>query len=164
MPYIETKVYSDGGHYIAIPPENFPSKQRKRKKPKPTTTPKTDGTPPTTPKEKFETAYKESQSLPKRERKKYIADKLKAEFKTAEQVKEFVESNIERKKINAAKRRVRLMRKVYLQEWNYFVTVTLFYGHSDLWTLRLICLFGFWSVAQRKAEVNGKNFCARFEY
>ncbi|MDE7329290.1 MAG: hypothetical protein K2N57_06105 [Clostridia bacterium] len=36
MPYIGTKVYSDGGHYIAIPPENFPSKQRKRKKPKPT--------------------------------------------------------------------------------------------------------------------------------
>ena len=110
MPYIETKVYSDGGHYIAIPPENFPSKQRKRKKPKPkpTTKPKTDGTPPTTPKDKFETAYKESQSLPKRERKKYIAEKLKAEFKTAEQVKEFVESNIECKKNNAYKRYTRL--------------------------------------------------------
>ena len=125
MPYIGTKVYSDGGHYIAIPPENFPSKQRKRKKPKPTTTPKTDGTPPTTPKEKFETAYKESQSLPKRERKKYIADKLKAEFKTAEQLKEFIAQNIERKKINAYKRYTRLWRKVHLQsEWNYFVTFT----------------------------------------
>ncbi len=127
MPYIETKVYSDGGHYIAIPPENFPSKQRKRKKPKPkpTTKPKTDGTPPTTPKDKFETAYKESQSLPKRERKKYIAEKLKAEFKTAEQVKEFVESNIECKKNNAYKRYTRLWRKVHLQsEWNYFVTFT----------------------------------------
>ena len=55
MPYIGTKVYSDGGHYIAIPLENFPSKQRKRKKPKPTTTPKTDGTPPTTPKDKRRT-------------------------------------------------------------------------------------------------------------
>lgn len=141
MPYIGTKVYSDGGHYIAIPPENFPSKQRKRKKPKPTTTPKTDGTPPTTPKEKFETAYKESQSLPKRERKKYIADKLKAEFKTAEQVKEFVESNIERKKNNAYKRYTRLWRKVHLQkEWNYFVTLTYFYGHYSL--LRMIILEG----------------------
>lgn len=127
MPYIGTKVYSDGGHYIAIPPENFPSKQRKRKKPKPkpTTKPKTDGTPPTTPKEKFETAYKESQALPKRERKKYIADKLKAEFKTAEQVKEFVDNNMERKKNNAYKRYTRLWRKVHLQkEWNYFVTFT----------------------------------------
>lgn len=110
MPYKDTKVYSDGSHYIAIPPENFPSKQRKRKKPKPkpTTKPKTDGTPPTTSKDKFETAYKESQSLPKRERKKYIADKLKDDFKTTEQVKEFVESNIERKKNNAYKRYTRL--------------------------------------------------------
>lgn len=127
MPYKDTKVYSDGSHYIAIPPENFPSKQRKRKKPKPkpTTKPKTDGTPPTTPKDKFETAYKESQSLPKRERKKYIADKLKAEFKNAEQLKEFVAQNIERKKINAYKRYTRLWRKVHLQsEWNYFVTFT----------------------------------------
>ena len=127
MPYKDTKVYSDGSHYIAIPPENFPSKQRKRKKPKPkpTTKPKTDGTPPTTSKDKFETAYKESQSLPKRERKKYIADKLKDDFKTTEQVKEFVESNIERKKNNAYKRYTRLWRKVHLQkEWNYFVTFT----------------------------------------
>lgn len=127
MPYIGTKVYSDGGHYIAIPPENFPSKQRKRKKPKPkpTAKPKTDGTPPTTLKDKFETAYKESQSLPKRERKKYIADKLKDEFKTAEQVKEFVDSNIERKKNNVYKRYTRLWRKVHLQkEWNFFVTFT----------------------------------------
>lgn len=127
MPYIGTKVYSDGSHYIAIPPENFPSKQRKRNKPKPkpTTKPKTDGTPPTTPKEKFETAYKESQALPKRERKKYIADKLKAEFKTAEQVKEFVDNNMERKKNNAYKRYTRLWRKVHLQkEWNFFVTFT----------------------------------------
>lgn len=127
MPYKDTKVYSDGSHYIAIPPENFPSKQRKRNKPKPkpTTKPKTDGTPPTTPKEKFETAYKESQALPKRERKKYIADKLKDEFKNAEQLKVFVAQNIERKKINAYKRYTRLWRKVHLQkEWNYFVTFT----------------------------------------
>ena len=45
-------------------------------------------------------------------------------FPNEEHEKEFIESNIERKKINAAKRRVRLMRKVYLQEWNYFVTFT----------------------------------------
>ena len=123
MPYRETKVYFDGGHYIAIPSENFPSNTRKRKKLKPPK-PKQNENTPTTPKDKFETAYKESQSLPKRERKKYIADKLKAEFKTAEQVKEFVESNIERKKNNAYKRYTRLWRKVHLQnEWNYFVTL-----------------------------------------
>lgn len=125
MPYIGTKVYTDGSHYIAIPPENFPSR-KKRRKPKPPTNQKTDETPPTaTPKEKFETAYAESQKLPKRERKKYITEQMKAEFKTAEQVKEFVESNIERKKNNAYKRYTRLWRKVHLQkEWNYFVTFT----------------------------------------
>lgn len=124
MPYIGTKVYSDGSHYIAIPPENFPSR-KKRRKPKPPTNPKTDGTPPTTPKERFETAYAESQKLPKRERKKYIAEKLKDDFKTDEKLKEFVSENIERKKNNAYKRYTRLWRKVNLQgEWNFFVTFT----------------------------------------
>lgn len=125
MPYIGTKVYTDGSHYIAIPPENFPSR-KKRRKPKPPTNPKADETPPTTtPKEKFETAYSESQKLPKRERKKYITEQLKDDFKTAEQVNEFVTQNIERKKINAYKRYTRLWRKVNLQgEWHYFVTFT----------------------------------------
>lgn len=119
MPYIGTKVYSDGGHYIAIPPENFPSR-KKRRKPKPTTVKAVD-----TQKEKFETAYAESQKLPKRERKKYITEQMKDDFKTDEQLKEFVESNIERKKNNAYKRYTRLWRKVHLQkEWNFFVTFT----------------------------------------
>lgn len=118
MPYQNTKVYYDGSHYIAIPPENFPRRKR-RYKPKPKNEEKPD-----TPKTKFETAYQESQALPRREWKKYIKEQLKGDFKTAEQVKAFVESNIERKKINAMKRRSRLMRKVYLQTWNYFVTFT----------------------------------------
>lgn len=122
MPYREAKVYFDGSHYIAIPPENFPSGKRKRRKPKPkpTTTKRED-----IPKEKFETAYAESQSLPKRERKKYIKEKLQGEFQTDEQLKEFVAQNIERKKINAIKREIRLWRKIYTQgEWHFFVTFT----------------------------------------
>ena len=75
-------------------------------------------------KQKFETAYAESQSLPKRERKKYIAEKMRSEFSTTEQAIDYIEQNIERKKNNLAKRRVRLWRKIYLQEWNYFVTFT----------------------------------------
>ena len=120
MPYKDTKVYTDGSHYIAIPPDNFPSKKKKRRKPKPTTAKTVD-----TQKEKFETAYTESQKLPKRERKKYITEQMKDDFKTAEQVNEFVTQNIERKKINAYKRYTRLWRKVNLQgEWHYFVTFT----------------------------------------
>lgn len=131
MPYINAKIYSDGGHYIAIPKENFPSEQRRRKKSNPKQLQmQTDGSPPT-PKEKFETAYAESQKLPKRERKTYITEKMKDDFQTAEQVTEFVTQNIERKKTNALKRYSRLMRKVYLQTWNYFVTVTHFYGHKN---------------------------------
>lgn len=127
MPYKDTKVYFDGSHYIAIPPENFTSGKRKRRKPKPQqTTIQTDETPPTpTPKEKFETAYKESQALPKRERKRYITEQMKDDFKTAEQLKEFVASNMQRMKINAIKRGIRLWRKIYTQgEWHYFVTFT----------------------------------------
>ncbi len=118
MSYQKAKVYHDGSHFIAMPPENF-SRHRRRYKPKPK---KEEA--PDSPKAKFETAYTESQNLPKRERKKYIKEKLQGTFPNEEHEKEFIESNIERKKINAAKRRVRLMRKVYLQEWNYFVTFT----------------------------------------
>ncbi len=124
MPYINAKVYSDGGHYIAIPKENFPSEQRKRKHLKPQQLKmQTDGSPPT-PKEKFETAYAESKKLPKRERKAYIAEQMKGEFATAEETTAFIESNTERMNNNAIRRKVRLWRKVNLQQWNYFVTFT----------------------------------------
>jgi len=119
MLYQKSKVYYDGSHYIAIPQENFKRKQFNRKRSKTTTTTIVDQT-----KQKFETAYAESQSLPERERKKYIAEKMRSEFSTTEQAIDYIEQNIERKKNNLAKRRVRLWRKIYLQEWNYFVTFT----------------------------------------
>ena len=117
MPYQESKIYFDGSHYIAVPKENFPS--RKGRKTVKKTIIQAD-----TQKERFETAYKESQTLPKRERKKYITEKLQDIFATTEKTAAFVTSNIERKKTNAAKRRIRLMRKVYLQKWNFFTTFT----------------------------------------
>lgn len=114
MPYKSAKIYYDGSHYIAIPKENFPSRSGKKKK----------QSKPTTKKQAFESAYKESKSLPRNERKEHIVNAIKDNFKSEEQVIEFVENNIERKKNNAIKRRVRLMRKIYLQEWNYFCTFT----------------------------------------
>lgn len=117
MPYQDSKIYFDGSHYIAVPKENFPS--RKGRKPTKNPIVQTD-----TPKTEFETAYRESQALPKRERKAYITERLKDTFRSEQEIASFVESNIERKKINAAKRRIRLMRKVYLQKWNYFITFT----------------------------------------
>lgn len=119
--YENVKVYYDGGHYIGIPPENFPhGKGCKRTSSKPKDTPEKSET-----KEKFETAYRESQSLPKREQKKYIAEQMKTEFSDDNERKAFVEQNLERKKTNAIKRRIRLWRKVYTQgKWDYFVTFT----------------------------------------
>ena len=116
MPIKDAKIYNDGSHFIAIPPENFTSGKHKKQPPKKTTQ--------DTKKQAFETAYKESMSLPKRERKKYIAEKLQGEFETAEQAKEYAAQNLERKKTNAAKRYTRIWRKVRLQQWNYFVTFT----------------------------------------
>lgn len=121
MPYPKAKVYYDGSHFIATPPENFPRRKRRYQ---PKKEEKLD-----TPKEKFETAYAESQSLPRRERKKYIKEQMKEVFSTEEETTAYVNSNIERKKNNAIKRRIRLWRKVNLQQWNYFVTVTHFYGY-----------------------------------
>ena len=118
MAYQDSKVYFDGGHYIAVPKENFPSRKGRNIPKK--NIPQTD-----TKKIKFETAYAESQALPKRERKQYIAEQLKDEFISEEQTKDYVKQQTERKRNNACKRYTRLWRKVYLQgTWNFFVTFT----------------------------------------
>ena len=59
---------------------------------------------PATPKDKFEIAYKESLSLPKRERKAHIKEQLKDTFKDKEELNTFVDNNVERMKRNAIKR------------------------------------------------------------
>lgn len=114
MSYKNCKIYFDSSNYIAIPSENFSHGKKQPKSPK-TQQPH---------KAEFETAYKNSQALPKRERKAFIVEQLKSEFNSPEQSKQYVEQQTERKKTNAIKRRVRLFRKVHLQEWNYFVTFT----------------------------------------
>ena len=120
------KVYNDGSHYVAIPKGAFPSgKGCKRRVTKPTKQqPPTTKSPPETTKERFETAYKESQSLPKRERKTHIKSALKGNFTDKATLNAFVDKNLERVKTNAIKRKVRLMRKLRLQRWDYFVTFT----------------------------------------
>lgn len=120
------KIYNDGSHFIAIPQGAYPSgKGSKRRVVKPTQQLSlTNESPPETPKERFEKAYKESQSLPKRERKAHIKAALKDKFSDKAELNAFVEKHTERMKTNAIKRRSRLMRKLYLQTWNYFVTFT----------------------------------------
>ncbi len=114
MPYMDCKIYYDGSNYIAIPSENFsrgkPSQSPKKQQPH---------------KAEFESAYKDSQTLPKKERKKYIAKQLKDCFTSEQETQAFIDEQTKRKRTNAIKRRVTLMRKVDLQQdWNYFVTFT----------------------------------------
>lgn len=122
----KAKIYHDGSHFVAIPKGAFPSgKGCKRHVVKPTEQqPPTTESPPETHKERFETAYKESLSLPKKERKKHIKEALGSDFADKTELKAFVDKNLERVKTNAIKRRVRLNRKLQLQRWDYFVTFT----------------------------------------
>lgn len=124
----DMKIYFDGSHYIGIPKGAFPSKKgRKRRVVKTmqqTPQEQTVETPPETTKERFEKAHKESQSLPKRERKAHIREVLAADFADKDDLTVFVDKHFERMKTNAIKRKVRLMRKLRLQDWDYFCTFT----------------------------------------
>lgn len=126
MNYKNTKIYHDGSHYIGIPQGVYPSgKHRKRRAVQnEQQLQKTDFIQTKTPKEVFDTAYKESLDKPKRERKEHIKSVMQDGIEDTENLDMFVEENMERKYTNAIKRKVRLMRKLHLQQWDYFVTFT----------------------------------------
>lgn len=75
-------------------------------------------------KELFEELYKESNGKTRAARKKFIIGKMKPYFKDEDSAICYVNSQFERKIRNLICRRVRLTRKVNLQEFNYFVTFT----------------------------------------
>ena len=77
-----------------------------------------------TKKELFNELYQEYAFLKKRERKEKLIAALRPYFKTDDATKHFVESNLERKLRNLIARRIRLTRKVNLQDFNFFVTFT----------------------------------------
>ena len=76
----------------------------------------------TTKKEVFERLYKESFDLKRNIRRKYIIDGMAGLFKDLKTAETYVDDNLERKKRNLICRRTRLVRKVNLQNFNYFVT------------------------------------------
>ena len=119
MPYKAAKISFDGSHYIATPKENFPQGHKRRRATRPLTDKETEK------KAQFEAAYKESQQLPRKERKACMQKAMEEAIPDKEQRKEYVERNNERKKTNAIRRKVRLSKKVNLQrEWSYFCTFT----------------------------------------
>ncbi len=109
----EAKVYFDGSNYIAIAPN--PKTQSKL-----TRTHKSHDER----KELFEKLYKDNIDKTKSERKEIINSELREHFETDEQCKEFIKENMNRKIHNKIERKMRLIRKVNQQHWNYFVTFT----------------------------------------
>ena len=109
----EAKVYFDGSNFIAIAPK-----------------PKTQGKPTVSSKahdekkELFEKLYKENIDKKKSERKAIISKELREQFDSDEQCNEYVKKNMERKTHNKIERKMRLIRKVNQQHWDYFVTFT----------------------------------------
>ena len=169
MPYPKCKIYSDGGHYIAIPHTTRPYRPRKKPKeevitvteevaeetqqpaaeqsapstedaPMPleetvsdtidcteiadTLSEKTTANRLMTKKELFEKLYARYQSLPRYKRKAAILKRMRHYFSDAEAARLYVETNTWRKTRNLIARRVRMVRKINLQAFNYFVTFT----------------------------------------
>ena len=119
MPYRAAKISFDGSHYIATPKENFPQGHKRRRPTRPLSVEEVEQ------KAQFEVAYKESQKLPRKERKAYMQKAMEETIPDKEQRKEYVERNNERKTTNKIRRKVRLAKKVNLQrEWNFFCTFT----------------------------------------
>lgn len=81
-------------------------------------------------KELFEELYNETRDKKRSERKKIITEKMLTYFRDKQATAEFVNAQFERKLRNIICRRLRLMRKINLQTFNYFCTVAHFYGHS----------------------------------
>ncbi len=77
-----------------------------------------------TKKELFNELYQQYLHLKKGERRERLIVALRPYFKTETAVKNYVDSNIERKRRNLICRRIRLTRKINLQTFTHFVTFT----------------------------------------
>ena len=120
MPFEETKVYFDGGHYIAI---QRTTRQGRRRKNQPEETIVFEGEKRTR-KEVFDELYTASEGTKKREIKAEILERMGEHFESEQEAAAFVEDNFQRRKRTFECRRIRLLRKAALQEFNYFCTFT----------------------------------------
>ena len=159
MFYPQCKIYHDGGHFIALPHTTRPGLRKRPKPPEELIAvaekidDKTDISSEEnnviennktvnksindikrvrllTKKELFNELYEECKDKHKHEKISFIVSRMAQYFKSKKETRTFVEINIERKQRNLICRKVRLYRKARLQSWNYFCTVTYFYGYS----------------------------------
>lgn len=152
--YPNAKIYFDGSHYIAIPHTERPSKKRYKEEefvveetsdsvsvrstkavpdgmkpvPQPEVLPFNveESEPPktVTRKSEFNRLYEESKRLSKDKRNEYISDNLTSFFKNKEDVEMYVEMQLSNKKRAIQSRRLRFIRKAYMNDFNYFATFT----------------------------------------
>ena len=113
MSFHNAKVYFDGSHYIAIPH----TKRKAGKK-------KVDSIEEIKLKEKFDNAYEKTKGKKKKQKAEEIVKEVENLFEHKEMAETFLNINIERKVRNAIVRKMRFVRKIYNNEWNYFCTFT----------------------------------------
>ena len=113
MSFHNAKVYFDGSHYIAIPH----TKRKAGKK-------KVDSIEEIKLKEKFDNAYEKTKGKKKKQKAQEIVKEVENLFEHKEMAETFVNINMERKVRNAIVRKMRFVRKIYNNEWNYFCTFT----------------------------------------
>ena len=75
-------------------------------------------------KELFDELYDKYIDLPKRERKLKVMNGMEPYFDTVERLKIYVDNGFERKQRNLTARRIRMVRKANLADFNYFCTFT----------------------------------------
>ncbi|MEG2540367.1 MAG: hypothetical protein RSB59_01140 [Clostridia bacterium] len=78
----------------------------------------------TTRKDLFNELYRSSMDLPKGERKTMLIEGMRQYFKSDMATEDYVTEQLDRKYRNLVCRRIRLIRKANLQDFNYFVTFT----------------------------------------
>mgnify|MGYP001623320072 FL=1 len=75
-------------------------------------------------KELFEELYEKNINLSRRQRRKAVLNGMRLYFKSEEALQNYVTAQFERKLRNLIARRLRMTRKVNLQDFNFFVTLT----------------------------------------
>ena len=89
-------------------------------------------------KQLFEELYKQTVDLKPKARTRKIVEEMLPYFKNKNQTQNYVNKQFERKKRNFICRRIRLSRKVNLQEFNYFCTFTYDDGKHTVMS-RILC-------------------------
>lgn len=111
---IGAKVYFDGSQWIAIPHTERPYQKRRRARDKPNESETVA---------EFEQAFKKAKGK-RRKRKESLVKEFAPLFKSEEQASEFVEEQFNRLSRNRWERYKRMIRRAYLQPWDFFVTFT----------------------------------------